>query len=220
MGDEYGNSVEEYTTIKEDTCPQEENDERLKEYFEPHSEYWDVKDNPQETMHALFSDDYDRKLKQKKSARDKKLIKNMVFAVAAGATVAVMSQTIALPDRVDITDTKTEMPAEDETVQTKEITQTIIFHGTGELTREEVEAEFAKYYLDGGVQAVIEEGYTVIGEYAFDGYDELLSVTIPDSVTSIEQKAFAGCSNLNIITTAGSAAEQYAAAENIAYTLK
>lgn len=144
----------------------------------------------------------------------------MVFAVAAGATGAVMSQTIALPDRVDITDTKTEMPAEDETVQTKEITQTIIFHGTGELTREEVEAEFAKYYLDGGVQVVIEEGYTVIGEYAFDGYDELLSVTIPDSVTRIGQKVFAGCSNLNIITTAGSAAEQYAAAENIAYTLK
>lgn len=45
------------------------------------------------------------------------------------------------------------------------------------------------------------DGYTVekIGSYAFENYSSLISVTIPDSVTIIEDAAFLGCSNLTDI---------------------
>ena len=69
-------------------------------------------------------------------------------------------------------------------------------------------------------EVIIPDTVTEIGEYAFADCEGLVSVTIPGSVNKIGQKVFDGCSNLTIITTAGSTAEQYAAAENIAYILK
>ena len=48
---------------------------------------------------------------------------------------------------------------------------------------------------------------TVIGEKAFYGYktdcNKLISVTIPDSVTTIETSAFSECSSLECITRGG-----------------
>ena len=56
----------------------------------------------------------------------------------------------------------------------------------------------AALYLNGieVTQAIIPDGVTSIGEYAFAGCSNLTSVTIPDSVTSIGQYAFEECNNL------------------------
>ena len=48
--------------------------------------------------------------------------------------------------------------------------------------------------------AVIAEGVTSIGSYAFDDCKSLTSVTIPDSVTSIGDSAFSGCESLTSVT--------------------
>ena len=48
--------------------------------------------------------------------------------------------------------------------------------------------------------AVIAEGVTSIGRYAFDGCTSLTSVTIPDSVTSIGIVAFHDCKSLTSVT--------------------
>ena len=48
--------------------------------------------------------------------------------------------------------------------------------------------------------AVIAEGVTSIGRYAFVDCTSLTSVTIPDSVTSIGDDAFGGCSSLTSVT--------------------
>ncbi len=48
--------------------------------------------------------------------------------------------------------------------------------------------------------AIIEDGVTSIGDYAFYNCVNLTSVTIPNNVTSIGNGAFDGCSNLNTIT--------------------
>ena len=44
-----------------------------------------------------------------------------------------------------------------------------------------------------------------------------MSVTIPDSVTSIDSKAFSGCINLCIKGVHGSTAEKYAIDNNIKF---
>ena len=54
---------------------------------------------------------------------------------------------------------------------------------------------------DPGVRkVVIEDGVTSIGNFAFEGCDNLTSITIPDSVTSIGNEAFVACSGLTDIT--------------------
>ena len=66
------------------------------------------------------------------------------------------------------------------------------------------------YYFTGGPwcskyadvirNVVIENGVSIIGEYAFMGCTNLTSITIPDSVTSIRSGAFSKCSGLTSIT--------------------
>ncbi len=43
---------------------------------------------------------------------------------------------------------------------------------------------------------VVEEGVTTLGAYAFYGYDNVTSVTLPSTITSIGEGAFAKCSSL------------------------
>ena len=51
--------------------------------------------------------------------------------------------------------------------------------------------------------AIIPEGTTMIGDYAFSGCSSLTSVTIPNSVTSIGKCTFYGCSSLTSIEVDG-----------------
>lgn len=56
-------------------------------------------------------------------------------------------------------------------------------------------------YVDGALvtEAIIPEGVTSIGSYAFYDYDAMTSVVIPESVVSVGTYAFYGCSGLNTL---------------------
>ena len=57
----------------------------------------------------------------------------------------------------------------------------------------------AQFEIKDGV-AIIPDGTTEIGKYAFDFCESLTSVTIPDGVTSIRYAAFKDCSSLTSVT--------------------
>lgn len=63
---------------------------------------------------------------------------------------------------------------------------------------DEEEDEDPDFEINDGV-AIIPEGTTKIGDYAFGGCDSLESVTIPESVTKIGEKAFSDCCLLESI---------------------
>ena len=65
--------------------------------------------------------------------------------------------------------------------------------------------------------AVLEEGITDIGDYAFSGCLSLTSITLPDSVTEISDTAFDKCPNLILKVYPDSYAEQYAKEKNLSY---
>lgn len=49
------------------------------------------------------------------------------------------------------------------------------------------------------VKVILEDGVTEIGEYAFSGFENLVSIEFPESLTSIGNSAFFGCESLNSI---------------------
>ena len=62
----------------------------------------------------------------------------------------------------------------------------------------------AQFEIKDGV-AIIPDGTTEIGDYAFCGCSSLTSITIPEGVTEIGSSAFYGCSSLESITISASA---------------
>lgn len=68
-------------------------------------------------------------------------------------------------------------------------------------------------------QVNIPSSLSSIPSGTFQGCSKLTSITIPSSVTSIGSKAFEGCTNLTINCTSGSAAESYAIANGINYSV-
>ena len=82
-----------------------------------------------------------------------------------------------------------------------ESTHTLTISGTGTMA-DYAYNNYAPWYSYGPeiVKAIIEDGVTSIGNYAFWKFSSLTSVTIPNSVTSIGEKAFAECLSLSSIT--------------------
>ena len=72
--------------------------------------------------------------------------------------------------------------------------------GTGEMENYAYNGAVPWYdYNQDITEAVIEDGVTSIGVYAFYSCTNLTSVTIPDSVTSIGEYAFVGCNALKAV---------------------
>lgn len=66
---------------------------------------------------------------------------------------------------------------------------------------------------------IIPEGVTAIGPRAFEGQNNLTSVTLPASLTDIGEGAFRGCYDLVFTVPAGSRAEQYCLENGCPYVL-
>ena len=78
---------------------------------------------------------------------------------------------------------------------------TLTISGTGDMKHNEYSASNPAPWADQEVKkAVIANGITSIGNYAFYGCTHLASVTIPDSVTSIGYGTFENCTSLTSVT--------------------
>ncbi|MBR2822851.1 MAG: leucine-rich repeat protein [Clostridia bacterium] len=77
-------------------------------------------------------------------------------------------------------------------------------------------AFYGQKYL---INLVFPWGVNTISRYACYGINSLQSVTIPGTVTAIGNNALVSCPNLTISCTEGSAAQEYAVANSIPFTL-
>lgn len=83
----------------------------------------------------------------------------------------------------------------------KNLTWTLSDDGTLTVSGSGTMADWVINDISGDVRAaVISEGVTSIGEWAFYGCESLLSVTIPKSVTAIGSHAFGGCTSLELVS--------------------
>ena len=89
--------------------------------------------------------------------------------------------------------------------------------GTGKMDDYDRENSRSPWYGKKITSAVLEEGITNIGNYAFFDCTSLTSITLPDSVTEISDTAFDKCPNLILKVYPDSYAEQYAKEKNLSY---
>ena len=77
--------------------------------------------------------------------------------------------------------------------------------------------DWAFCYCNSLTSIILPEGVTSIGDDAFYDCTSLTSITLPDSLTSIGNYAFNNCSNLILTVSPDSYAEQYAKEKNLSY---
>ena len=95
---------------------------------------------------------------------------------------------------------------------------TLIVYGTGPMADYQQTGSVSPLAGTSGVStAVIRDGITRIGTWAFSGCTGLTRVDIPESVTAIGANAFSGCTGLTIRGKAGSAAQSFAAAGGFSF---
>ena len=197
MNKEYANTYIEYSEVPNYIEPKEQLDGATSEYFKELGEYTDngkeYADNIEPEIVVVNPKKTNEK-EQKKKKQHRKMLQNMVYTVASVATVAVLTQT-AEPDKFVSGSYLSQIVSE----QKESIAgATIVFEGSGELTKKDVEEKLSGYELDGNFKIVIKEGITGIGDSAFAHYDGLVRVEIPDSVTKIGWSAFSGCRSLQL----------------------
>ena len=82
----------------------------------------------------------------------------------------------------------------------------LTIEGTGAMWNYDDDANPPPFIALDMLSAVIEDGVTSIGEYAFAGCVDLHNITIPESVVSIGTYAFCGCESLTVHCRPGTAA--------------
>ena len=197
MEKEYGNSAAEYTKVKEVHPVHENFGTETKEYIGNDREY--VSNEDEYAVNWQQKDTKQKQQREKARKRHAKLIKKMAYTVVSTVTVLSMAQTLepvedsnkVPPSEIVGTEDTDKIPPSEQTPSTEDDVvvdiskaQTVVFSGSGTLTKEIVEAEVAKYEFPDGCIAVI-EGYSEIGENAFRDCDDLVKVEIPDSVKKI-----------------------------------
>jgi len=191
MKKEYINTMDEYgRNIELDQL--RENTSLPREYFETGFE---VYEKGTEFFEEIQEDleHYPEDVSYKKQKRHSKLGRKMVYGVASVLTVLAISQT--LPSSVG----ELPMSQESETTVPEPETvtmQTITITGTGELTRELVNAEMSRYELQETYKIIVKGNVTRIGRSAFEDCDNVYAVELPDTVTSIAEYAFVNCGEL------------------------
>ena len=211
MNKEYTSTHIEYAEVPNYVEPKERLDGATSEFFKELGEYTahgkEYVDSIEPEIMVANPNKTNEK-EQKKKKQHKKMIQNMVYTVASVATVAVLTQT-AEPDKLVSGSYLSQIVSEQ---KISIAGATIVFEGSGELTKEDVEEKLSGYELDGNFAVVIKEGITGIGDSAFAHYDGLVRVEIPDSVKIIGNSAFNGSKNLKLekLTTTGRTIENYA----------
>ena len=216
MNKEYASTYIEYSEVPNYIEPKEQLDGATSEYFKELGEYTD---NGKEYVDSIEPEivvensNKTNEKEQKKKKQHRKMLQNMVYTVASVATVAVLTQT-AEPDKFVSGSYLSQIVSEQ---KVSIAGATIVFEGSGELTKEDVEEKLSGYELDGNFKVVIKEGITGIGDSAFAHCDNLKVVEIPSGVNQIGRNAFNGCKNLTLSVRAGSYAEQYVIEEEVLY---
>ncbi len=207
MNNEFGYTGSEYSNGRELHEPHDPLNHIAPEINEGRDEYWCAPVEYTESLQKETPSASTAPQKQHSKDLHKKVVRKMVYAVASAVTVVSLAQ-VATPseDQSLITNfenvldqlvSTTATPAPQEPLLAA---QTIVFSGSGILTKEAVENELKKYDLSENFAVIIEDGYTEIAAEAFSNRSTLVNVSIPDSVTVIGDKVFSECKNLVIDT--------------------
>ena len=83
------------------------------------------------------------------------------------------------------------------------------------LPQDVVRIEAEAFTQTSAQEIILPEGITAVGERAFADCENLILATLPATLESIDPTAFAGSDALTLLCAPGSAAEAFAAEQNI-----
>ena len=179
MRNEYGSVEGEFKNVRELHQPKENLGHIGSEFLESSNEYWKktteyVEEMQTKEISSAEKEAQEKKKKEKK--RRQKVLNKMVYGVASAAMVVTISQTAEPPQYSG---------------------DTIIFDGVGVLTEEQVNEKLEANPPSGSFRVIVGEGYTEIGQDAFDDMDDLIAISLPGSLDKIGESALANCRNLS-----------------------